>query len=89
MVQLAKGSPLVSGLQGPAPARTKRVVVVRAFLHGGQVQDIGKVVELPASVADELRTYGKVAAAPEPVAEAPKPAEPDIAPSRKKGAERA
>ena len=88
MVQTAKGSPLVSGRQGPAPARVKRVVVVRAFLHGGQVQDIGKVIELPASVADELRTYGKVAAAPEP--EVPQPAEPDVAPqTRKKGAERA
>lgn len=44
-----------------------KVKVVRAFLHKGEVQSVGTVLDLPDALAAELRQVGKV----QPVSDKP------------------
>jgi hypothetical protein len=53
-VLTASGSVLVQGAAAPLPQAAQRVRVLRAFLLGGQRQEVGSVVELPRALAAEL-----------------------------------
>ena len=50
------------------------VVVTRAFLHGGERQEVGQQVDLPEHIARQLMAQNK--AAPAPVIEPDAPAAP-------------
>lgn len=74
----AQGSALVQG--SVTPKGVVRVRVLRAFLLGGQRQEVGAVVAVPHWLADELRHQRRaetVADAPPPAADPP--AEPPAA----------
>lgn len=68
----AQGSPLVQGA-APAAQAQQRVRVLRAFLLGGQRQEVGAVVSVPRPLAAELLFQGRAERAPD---DAPPPAAP-------------
>lgn len=70
----AQGSPLVQGTAPGAQAQ-QRVRVLRAFLLGGQRQEVGTVVTVPRSLAQELLYQRRAERVPdEPAAPAQAPA---------------